>query len=1183
LEKFKAVIHVPGKEAMIIPIPKMFRAKMIGAIVLAYLVTLPNLRAQSSLRLDRIPSELGLSQNLISCLMQDSKGFLWVGTKDGLNRFDGYSFVVYKYNAYDSTTLSDSYITALLEDRAGRIWVGTRRGLNWFDRATETFYRLLPGSTNPNSLSHNAVTSLAEDREGAIWAGTWGGGLNKVVLPAGAESTGSAVFTRWQHNPGDPNSLRSDLIREFAIDGQGAIWVATPQGLETLILDESTGHRTVIHSSSDRDDPAWKKILERARYHAYFTGKGQNGAIWIGVDPGLVRWNAAAKEFTYYGIFERNPGPEPHWWEAARIMIEDRAGIVWIGTTWGLARFDPATPTYSEYRYQPGDHNSMPESGIVSILEDNAGVLWLGSNGNGLYRHDPKAERFTKSRAGSGKLSLWPGASLRAIYETRDGTLLIGPTSGGLYRINRLTGQMTMVPNPVNPEELVYSILQDKSGALWVGGDGGLRRIEWQDGKIGRISYYDPHPEKLTTIGDIIWKIFEDRDGEIWISTVTEISRLDRRTGKFIRYNYIGTEPGAVVECQWTFIHQDRSGAFWLGTEDGLVRFTPQDQSFTRYRNDPKNTASLSHNVVRYIHEDPFEPEKYLWLGTAGGGLNRFDMTTESFTHFTDKDGLPDNVVYAILSDRQGNLWMSTNHGLARFTPWDNFIQGQPSQSTPLSHGVKPWDNLVQGHPSRSTILSHGVNPRTRTFKNFDIKDGLQDNEFNTGAYFKNPATGELFFGGINGFNAFYPEDVRDNPHAPPVVLTDFQIFNKSISHKTPDSPLRQAISETGEITLSHEHNVFSFEFAALDFTAPSKNQYAYKMENFDRDWQQAGTSRTATYTNLDPGEYVFRVKASNNDGVWNEEGASIKITITPPWWRTWWAYGFYVLILAAGIFAVDRIQRRRLIKQERQRAALREAELRAQTAEAASEAKSVFLSNVSHELRTPLTSVVGFAKIVKKRLEERIFPLVATNDDRIRRVINQVSENLGVMVVEGERLTALINNVLDLAKIEAGKVEWNMTAVAVPEIIARASAATASLFEPNGLLFSNQIEPDLPEVIGDQDKLIQVVINLISNAAKFTEKGSVTCRAERKDGEIVISVIDTGIGISAEDQPKVFEKFTQVGDTLTDKPKGTGLGLTICKEIVEHHGGRIWVESEIGKGSTFSFALPVLTTKTEK
>jgi signal transduction histidine kinase len=437
-----------------------------------------------------------------------------------------------------------------------------------------------------------------------------------------------------------------------------------------------------------------------------------------------------------------------------------------------------------------------------------------------------------------------------------------------------------------------------------------------------------------------------------------------------------------------------------------------------------------------------------------------------------------------------------------------------------------------------------------------------------------------MYFGGVTGLNIFHPDNIKDNPHAPPVVITDFQIFNQSATVDAAGTKngfsLPKHITESSEIEISYQAGVFSFEFAALDYTHPAKNQYAYKMDGFDKTWTYSGNRRFVTYTHLDPDEYVFRVKASNNDGVWNEEGAAIKITITPPWWRTWWAYGFYGLILAAGIFAVDRIQRRRLIKQERQRAALREAELRAQTAEAASEAKSIFLSNVSHELRTPLTSVLGFAKIIKKRLEEKIFPMLPADDRKAQQAVAQVSENLGVVVIEAERLTALIDNVLDLAKIEAGKVEWHMENLSLPDVIDRASAATASLFDNGSLKLKKDVAPDLPEIVGDLNMLIQVVINLISNAVKFTKMGAVTCRAESKDGEIVISVSDTGVGIAAEDQPKVFEKFTQVGDTITDKPKGTGLGLTICKEIVEHHGGRIWVESEIGKGSTFSFALPV-------
>jgi signal transduction histidine kinase/ligand-binding sensor domain-containing protein len=1127
-----ATIHIPGKEAMIKSNPKVFRTTIIGAIALTLLCVQLSLRAQSMPRLDRIPSELGLSQNLISCLMQDRKGFLWIGTKDGLNRFDGYEFVVYQYDAYDSTSLSDSDITALLEDRAGRIWIGTQRGLNWFDRRAEVFHRMLPDSADPNTLRHGAISAnaIAEDAHGAIWIGT-GDGLSRIVLPVDAKDFTGVRVTHFFHDPADPQSFKSPTVSNVVVDDSGAVWLSAGL-LYKLVPQKNRERYTLMPVDFASVDPLWRSALARPNLYRRMQ-KGRNGKLWIGGGPGLIGWDPRTQRFTHYRFWEQPTQGQYQWWNAARGIMEDQDGIVWIGTLNGLARFDLNTKIFTEYLYDPSNAGNLPEHGLTEILQDSAGVLWFGSNGNGLYRYDPKAERFNQRRA-DGKIALWRGKSLRGICETRDETVWLGPASLGLYRLNRATGELIEVASQAGIPEwgVVFSILQDKNDVLWMAASNGVFRAEWRNNRLERASHFDAEPD--ADIFNDVYKIHQDRRGDIWVTTRRNFSRLHQATGTFENFEFIASDnPTALDWSEHIFIYEDHNGDLWLGTAEGLLLFDAKQKTFKRYRNDPKDRASLSHNVVRAVLDDPFEPEHFLWVGTSGGGLNRFDRQTETFFHFTDKDGLPDNVIYAILDDSDGNLWMSTNYGLSRF------------------------------------------NPRTHAFKNFDAQDGLQDNEFNSSSYFKS-ASGELFFGGISGFNAFYPEDIRDNPHAPPVVFTDFQILNKSISHKTPGSPLRQAISETEEITLSYEDKVFSFEFAALDFTAPSKNQYAYKMENFDADWQQAGTSRTATYTNLDPGEYVFRVKASNNDGVWNEKGASIKIIITPPWWRTWWAYGFYALLLAAGIFAVDRIQRRRVIQKERQRAALREAELRAQTAEAASEAKSVFLSNVSHELRTPLTSVVGFAKIVKKRLEEKIFPLVSANDGKTRHLIEQVSENLGIMVVEGERLTALINNVLDLAKIEAGKVEWHMTPVAVPEIIARAAAATTSLFESNGLLFNKQIDSNLPEIIGDQDKLIQVVINLISNAVKFTEKGSVSCRAERKGSEVVISVSDTGIGISAEDQPKVFEKFTQVGDTLTDKPRGTGLGLTICKEIVEHHGGRIWVESELGKGSTFSFALPV-------
>lgn len=860
------------------------------------------------IQFDRIPSELGLSQNLITCILQDRKGFLWFGTKDGLNRFDGYKFTVYQHDPYDPTSLSDSAISALHEDRAGRMWVGTQNGLNLFDRSKEIFYRLLPDPNNPNSLSHPNVGAIAEDREGAIWISTLGGGLNKLVLrptaggKASAASSGAnplegARFTRFTHDPNNPNSLGSDFVGQVVVDGRGTVWAKTLKGIYTLL--PAQGGYLVARFRGDAGHPAWKKWLERDEYRKFIC-RGRNGRIWIGVEPALIEWDAVAEKFTHHrfdvsGISTTSWKPEGRFWQAVRGMLEDRAGNIWIGSTWGLARFDPNTDTVDAFCYEPGNPHSIAESGIMSTYEDRGGVLWFGSNGNGLFRYDPKAQHFTHRHTEGAKLSLWRGTSIRSLCETRDGTLWIGTANIQLLRMDRVTGKLTpfQITLPNAPDVgLVFSMVQDRTGALWIGSAEGLFKVDWRDGQAGPISWYQPEPDVPRGSGrDDVYKIIEDQSGEIWIATANALSRLDRATGRFARYLYDAKDPDTIPGDPYPFIYQDRCGVFWLGTEDGLLRSDPTTAKFKRYRNDPNDASSLSHNVVRAIADDPFEPDKILWVGTAGGGLNRFDKETETFTHFTEKDGLPNNVVYAILSDKEGHLWMSTNQGLARF------------------------------------------NPRTRTFKNFDIKDGLQDNEFNSCAYFKSDR-GELFFGGISGFNAFYPEDVKDNPHAPPVVITDFQIFNQSISFKNPDSPLKKPIAETSEITLSYEHKVFSFEFAALDFTGPSKNQYAYRMDGFDKDWQPAGTSRTATYTNLDPGRYVFRVKASNNDGVWNDEGVAINITVTPPWWRTGWAYGLYGLLLLAGIFATDRIQRRRVIKREQDRAQRREAELIRQQAE---------------------------------------------------------------------------------------------------------------------------------------------------------------------------------------------------------------------------------------------------------
>jgi len=1177
--------------------------------LLALFATL-NLQAQTTashaapnLRLERIPSELGLSQNLITCMMQDGKGFLWIGTKDGLNRFDGYKFIVYQYDAYDSTSLSDNYITALLEDRAGRIWVGTQRGLNLFDRGAEVFHRLLPDSANPNGLRHPTISSnsIVEDEHGAIWIGT-GDGLSRLTLPGGARNFTGARFTHFTHDPANPQSIKSPAVNNVVIDDSGVIWLQAPS-IYKLVPEGNGARYTLTAVACVPADSLWQAALDDPSA-ARRIQKGRNDKVWIGGGAGIICWDARTQKFTPYRLWDRLAQDEHLVLPGVRGMIEDHDGIVWIGNVFGLVRFDPATQNFSDYRNQPGNAGNLPEHGLTEFLEDRAGVLWFGSNGNGLYRYDPKAERFSR-RHRDHQIALWRGASLRGIYETSypapEG-LWLGFASNRFYRMNRLNGELTelLAPPGIPNWGWMYSMVQDTASmpsrqnetTLWIGAAGGFFRAQCRDGRLEQISFFDPEPDN-PRIREV-FKVIQDRHGEIWITTKRSLCRFNQSTETFESYVFLmSDDPAARNVSEHVFIHEDRNGDFWLGTAEGLLRFDTNRKTFQRFRNDPKDRASLSHNVVRAILADPFEPERYLWVGTAGGGLNRFDRQTETFIHFTDKDGLPDNVVYAILDDEEGNLWMSTNYGISKF------------------------------------------NLRTNTFKNFDAKDGLQDNEFNSSSYFKSPS-GELFFGGISGFNAFYPKDIQDKPHAPPVVFTGFQIFNKSISHKTPGSPLPRAISEVEEITLSYEHKVFSFEFAALDFTAPVKNQYAYRMENFDADWQQAGTSRTATYTNLNPGKYVFRVKASNNDGVWNETGAAVKIIITPPWWRTWWAYGLYGLLLAAGVFAADRFQRRRVIAKERVQTEIREAELRAKTAEAQSKAlqaenerKEIELrkaeelkiayhalenalenlkatqqqlvtqqklaslgqltAGIAHEIKNPLNFVNNFAQLSAELTDEFAKELDANADKTIAEVRGALEELLAdlrmnnVKINEhGKRADSIVKSMMQHARGSSGQREM----VDINHLLDEAVNLTYHGMRANDASFNITIEKDYDETIGKlnvvpQD-LSRVFLNIVNNACYAAHQKkrthldgfSPTLSTSTKNlgDKIEFRIRDNGNGIPKDIREKIFNPF------FTTKPtgQGTGLGLSISYDIiVQQHRGEIKVETEEGKFTEFVVRLP--------
>lgn len=912
-----------------------------------------------SLKFQRIPNELGLSQGLISALMEDSRGFLWVGTKDGLNLFDGYRFKVFRMNAFDSTSLSDNYIKSIFEDRQGRLWIGTVNGLNLFDREREIFYRLYAKENNPNSLSHSEINCIMQDRTGRIWVGMQGGSISILTLPSDVRRLDQIQFDHIRQEEG----LAGQPVTTIFEDKTGNIWVKTPAAVQTIRPGGKPGAYSISDFHTDEFGSVWKEKARQYRYYGrgiwpedhriYSIFPSLDGGVWFATAPGFVKMNPGDKGTPHFYPVEG--------WSRNGVALlngvrsgsgfENTDGRLWASGLEALVVFNTANG-----KLETGLHTSqenLPEGFyplVSSILAGKSGVIWVGTNGNGLFKCKFGSHEFRHFRL----LPLATGKnSVRAVYQLTDGTLMVATATHQVLRINPATGLSTFVDLPTSGIErtLVYSFYEGKGGALWMGAVNGLYRMQIHPDFIETKSFFPVQDVKLqATLPTDVFGMQEDKSGNLWLITSNKIGKFNPNTGVFQGKIYLDEKFSLQNANNFPCMYQDRQGIFWIGCVDGLKRYEPEKDQIQSFKNEPNNRSSLSHNVVRSIQPDPKEPDRFLWIGTAGGGLNRFDISKGTFEHFTIENGLPDNVIYGILADDTGNLWMSTNQGLSRFRP------------------------------------------DTRTFLNFDISNGLQDNEFNSLAYFKGK-NGELFFGGVNGLNAFSPKEVRENNYQAPVVFTDFQLFNRTVDFKLPKAPITKSIAEEQRIVLGYNENVFSIEFAALDFSNPSKNQYAYLLENFNKDWQHIGTKHTVTFTNLNPGKYVFRVRGSNSDGVWSDKEATIEIQILRPWWSRWWAVSFYLVLLALGLFAFHRFNMRRIVAQEEARS-FRELD----------KLKNRLYTNITHEFRSPLTIIKGLAEEIK-------------GNDTAKDLISRNADNL----------LQLINQILDLSRLESGNMKLDL------------------------------------------------------------------------------------------------------------------------------------------------------------
>lgn len=1069
-----------------------------------------------NIQFERIPNELGLSQNFTSAFCQDKKGFIWVGTKDGLNRFDGYTFKIFTNDAFDSLSISSNYIYSLLEDSAGRLWVGTEKGLNLYDPKTESFIRMksIKRGGSGNSIQDMSITCITEDSYHNIWVGTQREGVVKIVLPKDDLNLEHASFTFFGNSMLNDGPVENPGIRQLIAGEKGEIWINFRVDITIIRWDPSTKtHQFIDLDWADILKEEWipkelRGVLsegygEQIDVWPFFLFSARNNSIWIKTDAGFGQWNYAQDYFDFKALdFDPQKHYEsPTYW-TQEIDFEDADGKFWIGNGYRLVVYNPAT---HEVEYQQYFWKKIEDSDnfyIRGLLQDNAGNLWARTTGFGLYKFAPNKHRF-RGKNGTGHIH---DKSILSIHETSDGTVLIQDYDFQTYLLNRKTG--TGIKKSEKQESkylrtynLIHAVHEDSRGEIWFGGpQNSLLKYVIKDESLKLLKMF---PASTTPL-EVIYDLDEDDLGRLWVLTNARFGTFDPETEIFNWKPYLKNKEAFAAHSGSPVIHQGADGIFWLGTNEGLKRYDARRDTFISYINDPKDRSSISLDMVKTICPDPEKPEEVLWIGTGGGGLNRFDIATKTFTHFKKEDGLPDNVVYGILSDEQGFLWISTNQGLSRF------------------------------------------DPSSKTFLNFTKADGLQDNEFNSGAYFKSPS-GELFFGGIGGVTSFFPEDIKESDFMPPVVITDFFLANKKVDFKSLDAPLSKPILETEELVLSHLDKIFSFEFAALDFTDPEKNKYAYRLLNFDDEWQYIGHQRNATFTNISPGTYTFQVKGSNHDGIWNENYTSLEVIILPPWWQTWWAYLSYVLVFAIALFSFYRFK----LKQELERAETnRIKEL--------DKLKTRLYTNITHEFRTPLTVIMGMSEQI-------------VGQENIRTLIRRNTKNL----------LRLINQLLDLSKLDSGTIKMDHIQGDIINYLEYLTESFHSMAYERKIRLSFYSE--IQELIMDFDevKIQHIVYNLLSNALKFTpEGGKVTMHTNQKErnGQLFLNlkVSDTGIGIAADRIPHIFDRFYQVDNSTTRKAEGTGIGLALTKELVELMHGTISVESSPGKGTVFSIFLPV-------
>ncbi|KAA3613033.1 MAG: GAF domain-containing protein [Calditrichaeota bacterium] len=833
-----------------------------------------------SLIFEKLSIEQGLSQTTINSILQDSRGFIWFATQDGLNRYDGYSFTIYKKKFNDSNSLSENWLTVLKEDNKGNIWIGTAGGgLNKFDLKTKEF-SVFRSNEDRNSLNNDHIKSIFIDKKNVLWIGTAGNGLIRF------DPEKNNFFQIHYKSTTDENININDVI-DIAQDQNELLWFMSSDN--NLFTYNQTNKKTSFIKSFKLDDDSNTKASKMI--------VDVFGEVWVGTaGKGIAIFNSESKATRHFTT-ANSKLVNNH----INSITEDSEKNIWIGTGSGLSIYNQKEKSFSNIVHDPLRTTSLSENLIFSIYEDNAGIMWIGTKGNGINKLNKQKSVFQNYKSLVKSKNSLLDNSIWSFEEDHKRTIWIG-TNKGLNAFDPSSEKFTRF----SFKSEVRALKEDRNGNLWIGTNGsGLKKF---NSNRTSIQHFNHNSDSNSLSNNQIRVIFEDKESRLWIGTWDGLNLYDKNKNRFISYKHIDGDGQSLPDNRIRSLYEDTKGNFWVGTYNGLALLDRNTGKSITFKPDEQNPNSISHNRILSIFES--ESDSTLWIGTFSG-LNKYNPENSTFSHYTIENGLPNDVIYGIIEDNSGYLWLSTNLGLAKFDP------------------IK------------------------EEFKNFNIQDGLQSNEFNGGAYLKT-LSGELYFGGINGFNRFSPSRIRVNKNIPKIQLTSFTKFGKAVN-------LENAIEESKEIQLSYKDNYFSFEFAALDYSNPGKNQYAYKLEGFDEEWIESDTRRYASYTNLEAGEYTFLVKGSNNDGIWNNEGVALDIIITPPYWSTWWFRLTVSVLLAISVYT---IYKRRSNRFKRQKAELKK-KVREKTTELISQ--NLKLQNAQNETNKITTQISLLYKVSQK------------------------------------------------------------------------------------------------------------------------------------------------------------------------------------------------------------------------